>query len=133
MAASSHRLAAAVASRLAAVAPVPLTVRAEGEVVSVYGTTESSKSLGGSAAATIVEELDDRTIAEKIEAAVHAMLSGVQDVVTEVSRQPWPRAERGGMALPNVRSDGTRVHLWYGDDERAPVIRFPPIAIAEVE
>ena len=132
MVALSHRLAAAMASRLASVIPRPLTVRANGEAVNVYTEAAPSKALGGSAAAAIVEDDDGRTLDEKIETAVLAILSGVQDSVAEELREPWPRVAEHGMALPNTRRQGGQVYSWFGDDEAAATIALRPLAIAEI-
>lgn len=128
MPASSRKLAAAIAARLAQVVPPPLDVRAKGGRVTI---SIAGKSLGGSAAAAIVEDEDGRTSEERIVTAIRAILDGVQDAVTRELREPWPN-KGGTTALPNARSDGRRVHLWFGD-EQSPSLGLPPIEIAEVE
>lgn len=130
MAASSRKLAAAVAARLARVVPPPVTVSAEGDLVSVHA---GGKSLGSSGAAVIVGDDDERTAEEKMDSAVRAILDGVQDLVTRELREPWPREQRGGLALPNVRNDGSASAFWFGRDEQTPALALPSIHLAEVE
>ncbi|GAC1481752.1 MAG: hypothetical protein NVS1B4_26830 [Gemmatimonadaceae bacterium] len=133
MPALSGKVATAVASRLALVVPTSRGVRAEGDVVSVYSQRVPTITLCGSAAAIIAEDNDERPVDERIEVAVAAILNSVQDCVTRELGEPWPKQMRGGMALPDTRRDGRRIHLWFGDDERTPVIALPPIEIAELE
>ncbi|HEU4881273.1 MAG TPA: hypothetical protein VFT45_03480 [Longimicrobium sp.] len=129
MRASSLRFARALAERIGEVLPPPLTIRVDDEnlVVSADGIVQ-----GGSAAAVIVEEDDDRTVAERLETAGRAVLSGVQDCVSEYLALPWPGDADGGMAIPGVRVDAERVHLWFGGSESAPVVSLRPIDLDEL-
>lgn len=129
MHASSHKLAAALAGRLNEVVPVPCRVYAEGYDV---GVDARDMPIGGSSASFIVDEDDDRTLGEKIETAVRAVLSGVQDCISEFLTEQWPSIDGRGMAMPGARSDEERVYLWYGENEGAPVISMPPIRIADI-
>jgi hypothetical protein len=60
---------------------------------------------------------DKRTL---VETAAWNALNTVQDFVTEVIRQPWPRpldprASSSEIASPNVSLERSTLHLWYGD------------------
>jgi hypothetical protein len=127
----SHRLASAVAARLAEVVPSSLSVRSDGLLVNVYRKAEPTIPLGGSAAAQIISDDDGRSLPEKARVAVASILNGVQDCVAEELAEPWPQVS-GKMAQPNARTDGERVYLWYGDVERFPVISLAPIRLAEL-
>ena len=133
MAASSRKLAALMASRLARVVPPPFAIGATDSGVGVYIGREALTLLGGSNAASIVEDDDDRTAGERIESAVAAIMDGVQDCVAEELREPWPSLDRVTMALPNTRRDEKRICMWFGEDERAPVVALSPIEIADLE
>ena len=99
-----------------------------GYVLAVYA---QGRDQGGSAAASIVADHDDRTDAERVETAIRAILSGVRDSVSEYLTAQWPAVSDGGMALPECRAVGEWFHLWYGD-ESAPVIVLPPVHIREL-
>jgi hypothetical protein len=114
-----------LAERLSSAVPNTLKVRAEGDVVEVF---DGDESVGGSAASSIVEDSDSRSLEEKIETASLAVLSGVQDAIAEALRVEWPLLARGGMALPEARSDGRQVHLWFGE-KTAPAMVLPPIEL----
>ena len=129
MAALSHRLAAALAARLDKVAPDSFAVRARGETVDVYS---GEILLGGSTAATIVEDDDDRTLARKLESAVYSVLDIIQDCISEHLREPWPAYPGRRMANPGTRAEGTRVYAWFGD-ENAPALTLSPIEVSEIE
>lgn len=88
--------------------------------------------IGGSSAATIVDDDDGRTLGEKLESAARAVLGSVQDDVSEFLHEPWPSDQRHVMAMPGSRSDEEWLHIWYGRDERAPVVGMAAIRIAEI-
>ena len=127
--ASSHRLATILAARLQPTLPAGIALWADGSNVKVLA---NGLDIGGSAAAAIVEDDDDRSFDERCESALWAMLSGIQDSVIEWLGEPWPRLIRNDIALPRVRSDGTRFHFSYGDVEQSAAIVFPPIEISEL-
>jgi hypothetical protein len=128
MQASSLRFAQALADRIGEILPPPLTIRADGGnlVVSVDGVSQ-----GGSGAAMVVEDDDDRTPAERVETATRAVLDGVQDAVSEYLTLPWPADADGRMATAGVRVDAERVHLWFGGTESAAVVTLRPIELRE--
>jgi hypothetical protein len=126
---SSQRFAQALAERIGEILPPPLTIRADGGnlVVSADGISQ-----GGSGAAMIVEDDDDRTVAERVECAARAVLDGVQDDVSEYLTLPWPAGADGRMATAGVRADEARVHLWFGDSQSAAVITLRSIDLGDL-
>jgi hypothetical protein len=129
MRASSRKLALALAERLGEILPPPLVVRALGDCLEVQA---DGTGWGGSAAAAIVEEEDGRSLAERVETAVRAILSGVQDAAAEYLTLPWPLDAAGAMALPDARTDAERVFAWFGDCEADAAVTLRPIALAEL-
>lgn len=129
MSISSHRLARALAERIAEILPPPLTVRVSGSRIDVHA---DGVCQGGSAAVVIVEADDDRTPTERLETAGRAVLSGIQDCVSEYLTLPWPIDAEGRMAMPGARVDAERVHLWFGGSEAAAVITLRPIGLDEL-
>lgn len=131
------RLAMALADRLNAVAPDPFRVRAEGGWVSLYRGTEWDGSTGVAAILDadsgpkgLTEEGQD--FAETVRNASYAVLSSVQDGVSEATTEPWPRLPSGNLALPGARTDEEWVYLWYGADtgsEEGAVMAFAPLRL----
>jgi hypothetical protein len=109
MPALSSNLAVELAARLEAVVPANFSVRADGDQIGVY---QGERLLGGSAAASIVDEEDERALSEKIAAASRAVLDAVQDCIIEELHEPWPRMVDGSLALPGSETDGRRVYFW---------------------
>jgi hypothetical protein len=124
MAVSSRSLALALAERIGAVMPKPLVVRAEGSAVSLYA---NSDLLVTSLAPGIVDEVDDRSPADRIEAATLSVLSGLQDAAIQYLRRQWPTGEDGALALPAARATTNQVNLWYGSNEERPAVKLEPI------
>jgi hypothetical protein len=124
---SSRELAAALADRLNQIVPVGFTVRSEDVRVNVY---RDGQDLGGSPALVILAERDERSVDEKIETAVQAVLSDIQDRIIEASKGPWPGESGHGadLPMPDCQVTGDRLRLWFGD-ENAPVISVAPIAL----
>ena len=127
MRALSHELAAILASRLHEGAPGGFSVRADGEQIGVFA---GSKLVGGSAASGIVDDDDNRPLAEKIETAVFAVLDATQDCIAEELTMPWPRVPGERMITPIVRREGARLRFWYGDEDTA-VLEFRPIDLGK--
>lgn len=127
MRASSPRLASALASRLDSKVPDDIVVRADGtNVIVVHGDRE----FGASGATQIVDDEDGRSLAERVETVVRAVLSGVQDCVVEELTEPWPTNGSGGLAFPGARVVGHEVRSWYGE-EQAPAMRLGTISFEE--
>lgn len=130
MRASSRKLAAAVAARLQPVLPSGIQARSHDAHLGVFldGT-----EVGGSDAAAIVEDEDDRTLQERTSAAVHATLSGIQDCIVEHLRKRWPlAAATNDLVLPVVESDGSLLQLSYGDRDTPGAIKLAPIDVSEL-
>jgi hypothetical protein len=127
MDASSRELAAALADRLNQIVPAGFSVRSGGVSVNVY---HDGRDLGGSPALEILADRDGRGVDEKIETAVRAVLSDVQDRIIEASKDPWPWVSGRGadLPMPDCAVTGDRLRLWFGD-ENAPVISVAPIAL----
>jgi hypothetical protein len=123
---SSLRFALALAERIGEILPPPLTIRAEGSSVDLYA---DGINQGGSAAAVIVEADDDRTLRERLETAGRAVLSGVQDCVSEYLTLPWPIGVDGRMAIPDVRADEERLYLWFGGSEAGATVTLRPMEL----
>jgi hypothetical protein len=147
---SEERLAGALAARLDPVVPRPFRVRADGANVTVdhpagWGFTTFVGTLRGDSpppydfswAETAYAPADsppasEPTELERVAAAVWAVLSAVQDVVSEATTEPWPLVPPRQMALPETRADGEALHLWYGPVEAAPGIAFTPIPLRDI-
>jgi hypothetical protein len=129
MDASSRELAAALANRLNQIVPAGFAVRVRPEGVSL-NVYQDGQDLGGAAALEILADRDGRSAVEKIEAAVQAVLSDVQDRVIEAGNKPWPGETQHGadLPMPDCRVTGDQLRLWFGD-ENAPVISVAPIAL----
>jgi hypothetical protein len=128
MGASSRKLAAALAQRLNDIVPAPFRLSAEDGEVHIYIADELDSWL---LTAPVVED-ESRDLAERLETAAESVLSALQDSVSEHTRSPWPSTDGRTMALPGVRWDGKSIHLWFGRDEAAAVVRMPPISITEI-
>lgn len=126
MVVSSRSLARALAERLRAVIPPPLTVRAEGEAVSLYAGQDL---LVRSLSPAIVEDDDDRSPAQRTETAVWAVLEGIQDAAMDHLTEMWPRETDGSLAMAGTRLTSDRVYCWYGASEEHPAVRFEPIEL----
>lgn len=112
MPAESHSrdLARALARSLSTIMPPPVSVRTEGNAVVVVA---NELVLGGSPAAEIADESDDRSTIERVASAASAVLSGVQDIVMRHFATQWPLDSMGRTALPYARIDGRRVAIGF--------------------
>lgn len=125
------RLAQALAERLDAVVPRPITIAAEQGWVVVRDRQADSdwQRLG---VESVVDEPGQPW--EHVGVAVWAVLNSVQDFVIQAAKRPWP-ARAGDqrrvawgvdLALPGVAVEHDRIRLWYGDADR-PVLELPAI------
>ena len=129
MAIDASRLVAELAVRIAPILPPPFQATADGTDFRLDHPSDQCFTI----LLDWVEEPDeDRSDAELAELVVNSVLSSVQDVVSEVSTEPWPALSPRVMAMPGTRCDGLRVHLWYGADEESAVMPFAPIVVADV-
>ncbi len=124
MAASSRDLAAALAERLNEVAPAGVTVRATGTEVEVI---QDGRVVGGSSAAVSLDMDGEGLPEERIGSIAAAVISGVQDEITEALTEPWP-ARNGRMVNPDTRQTGAVTEMWFGDVDN-PVLRLRPITV----
>jgi hypothetical protein len=122
----SQRLADALVSRLNDVVPARFRLSTHGDLLHV----RTGGALNAIMSLDILED-ESRELNERLETVVWPIISSLQDDISEDLRTPWPSIDGRTMALPEVRSDGEWVHLWYGD-ERAPVLSLPAIRIAEI-
>jgi enolase len=124
---SSRELAAILAERLNHIVPTGFMVQSKDVNVDVYA---DGKSLGGSAALEILDDDDDRSVEEKIETAVQAVLSSIQDTIIETVKEPWPGTSPHGtdLPMPDCRVTGDQLRFWFGDQE-APVVSAAPIPL----
>jgi hypothetical protein len=127
MDALSRDLAAKLADRLNQIVPAGLSVRSENASLAVYSRDQN---LGGSAALTIIDNEDGRSLEEKIEIAVTSTLSGIQDCIVEALTGSWPGQSGPGpdLPLPDCRIVGDQLRVWFGD-EKEPVISLPSIRV----
>jgi hypothetical protein len=130
MAALSHSFARELADRLADILPDGLSVLADGSALVLH---RAGDALGGSDAATIVDETDGRGTAERYEVAGRAVLDAIQDCVVMYLRDRWPRDASGSMAMPGAHARGGRVNLWYGPTLESAALALRPIHIGGLE
>jgi hypothetical protein len=123
------RLAQALAERLDAVVPRPITIAADQGWVVVRDRQTEWQRLG-------VEPVvgDPGAPWEHAGVAVLAVLNSVQDFVVQTRKHPWPAPVAGpqhpasgaDLPMPGVRVEDDRVRLWYGDADQ-PVLELPAI------
>ena len=128
MAISADKLAAEMAARLSQVSPSGCTVVSEGSLVLV---TSSEGDLSASAAASVVEELDGRSDHELLETASSAILSGTQDAIARILKEPWPVSGDGSMGIPESAVEGDFLRLWFRKGDRC-VLELPALRVGEI-
>jgi hypothetical protein len=121
-AASSYRLASALAQRIDSVLPDGFDSLAAGGRVEVF---RDGLPIGSSAAPEIVDSAPDSPA--QIETATRAALSSVQDLVSETLTEPWPE----GLPAAGARVVGSELRLWFGD-EAAPVVELVAISVDDL-
>jgi hypothetical protein len=120
---SPEQFALALVERLAPILPAGFVARAEEGVVHI----DAPDGLG--AATSLTELLDFGDLAAQDYAdAAWAVLSLAQDVVSEMTTDPWPAAvgPHTDLAEPGTAVDGGRISLWFGAEEE-PVLTLRPI------
>lgn len=138
---SALRLAEALASRLNVVAPDAIHVVVEPPSSSalkrdadvIVRVVDGAELWGGQGFSNLdLQPRSDGSLADVACDMAVAILSGVQDSVSRILREPWPRLPTGGMALPDGRADSERVYLWYGASEDHAALTLHPIALSEI-
>ena len=98
-------LAAALATRLDAVVPEPISVVASNEMVIICdaGGRRTWRSL----------------VDWEIEEASRLVLDSLQDFLTDELTVPWPHDPARGYVFhePHAERRGNELHLWYGDED----------------
>jgi hypothetical protein len=125
---SFRDLAVSLSARLNDFTPDGLSIGATDGAIEVYS---GGRVIGGSPALEIIDENDDRSVPERIETAVQATLSGIQDVVIEDIHSPWPtKQNQGSSEIPqaNCRVAAGELLVWFGDEED-PALALPPIRL----
>jgi hypothetical protein len=133
-------LAATLAERLETILPPPFHVRAEGGWVSYFNGDDwdGSSDIAGvldqdsSAANADSDQHDETPPVDRVASICWNVLSSAQDMISETTREPWPRLPHGGMANPGTRAEGGLVYLWYGPDaerDDTAVLSLSPIEL----
>jgi hypothetical protein len=124
---SSRNLAIDISGRLNDFAPEGLSISSTNGAIEVYS---GGQMVGGSPALDIIEENDGRSVTDRVETAVQATLSGIQDVIIEDIHGPWPGPPGPGseLPLPECRVAGDELLIWFGDQE-TPALVLPPIRL----
>jgi hypothetical protein len=113
-------LSLALAARLNEVLP-------EGFTASEYGGGVELRTPTNLDSLVWVESIvnQEGSAADHITAACYAVLDAAQDMVVEVSREPWPGDKP---TTPSVVVEGDRVELFYGT-AGGPTLTMRPIAL----
>jgi hypothetical protein len=117
-------LAQEFAVRLAEILPPRFSARAMEDQVCI-GAPDGLGMIVGAGAA----DEDPNDLSNYVQAA-WIVLSAAQDVVSETTAMPWPRArgDRLDLALPGSRVEDSVLYTWFGD-EHDPVLRLRPIVL----
>jgi hypothetical protein len=68
---------------------------------------------------------------ERIQTVALQLMSDVQDIVTEITTEPWPLIVVNGrkdMALADAAIEADDLHMWYGERD-APALRLPSVQL----
>jgi len=118
--ASSPDFAAELAVRLNEVVPAGFTVAAENVSVRL---SHEGRFVGATDMAELVEDSENfDDLPANAATAARAILSNVQDWITDITHDPWP----GTRSLPNpdARVQDHVLDMWFGgDDDRVLVLR----------
>lgn len=69
--------------------------------------------------------------AERVRDVAYELMSQVQDVIAESTREPWPLTVVDGrrdMAMAEAVIEGDELLMWYGDRE-APALQLPAVRL----
>lgn len=125
---SAERLAGAIAKRMTSVVPAGFNVRAAGPKVGAVHAGAWMTQANLEEWVTVTADDAD------IERAAAACLEAVQDGITRITGEPWPRrtAEYSApVADANSRLGPDLLELWFGD-ELAPDLRLEAIPVPEL-
>jgi hypothetical protein len=134
------KLAAALADRLAAIAPDGIHVQADDGMLwySCAGRfpAEPDSYRPGSSGTYVRDNFEahaeDMTEADSAAAVGRRALDELQDFVDEATREPWPGTTTPPHPFAEVRRE--TLHLWYGDTNISddPVLSCEPIPLASL-
>lgn len=130
---SSTKVAAALADRLRAKAPVGIDVTAEGcSLLVMLGANRWAASV----APAILDHPQGWEPGEEfvlLESVAYSALSGVQDVICEATAECWPPqpGDPNALAEPGARVVGDALTLWFGNPV-APLLALSPIALVDL-
>ena len=138
---SAPKLGKAIVDRLSVRVPSPVRVFArdlapglvlENEHI-VVCVADGDEQWGGQGLSNGDLKADDESPvqARAARTAVN-ILSGVQDTISRILREPWPRQSTGEMALPEARVDQQRLYLWFGPAEDAAALTLRPIEFNDI-
>jgi len=137
---SALRLGEALAIRLSEVVPGPIHVSVEPpssalrlDADVIVRVTAGAEPWGGQGFSNSdLKPRGDVSVGDVACDMAVAMIGGVQDSVSRILREPWPRLPTGGMALPDGRADSENIYLWYGTSEDRAAVTLRPIELHEI-
>lgn len=134
------KLGAALATRLAAIVPDGIHVRATDGMLwySCAGRFPADpKSYRPGSAGTYIRDnfeahAEDLTDADSAAAVAWRALDELQDFIDEAIREPWPGTTTP--PPPNTEIRDQTLHLWYGEPDNSsdPVLVCEPISLASL-
>lgn len=117
------KLARDLADELCAVVPGPFSVNDDhGSVVITEGSLTATTPVGD-----LLDQDGSGPTVTEVETAAWAVLSAVQDAVTEQLTDPWPLGDHR-LALPGVKLESGILRTWYGDCD-SPLLELGPIVV----
>ena len=130
---SSRKVAAALAKRLQAQAPVGVDVTAEERDLVVH---VGGHRWDASAAPSILDNPQGWEPGEEdvlLESVAYSTLSGVQDAICEATGECWPPLPGDPQDLPEpgARVDAGVLRLWFGNPAE-PLRTLDPIVLADL-
>lgn len=115
--------AALLAKRLQEVVPEGFIVKAEGDWVTVCAADDEDMTTSTGVGGIMRDHEGD------VESATWAVLSSVQDFVSEGLKEPWPGARSVPRRFfqPEVAVEGSTLHMWFGDRNQ------PTLAVSDID
>jgi len=126
---SSRKVASSVCQALAEDMPRGFMLTLTGSTVHL---SYQGDELGASTAAKIVDEEDGRPIEQRLLTACTAVLSAVQDWVSEQTGEEWPTRNVATGAMPGADIDPElmNVRLWFGPSWSHAALALKPIPLS---